>query len=397
MRFLLAVVLLAPHAAALSLGLGAEAARQSAKTVGTAAAVVASATSDLPDCTSDRPFSVAPIPLANVRGIVPLGNFSPPPHTLPADHTYLYFKLTDPLDPSSPKVTSIVSAPGPITVTQVTSQIAGPPGGPTVSDFGVTFQPCKQLTGVFGHVGSLSGPLSGLGSGGSCSSYSTGATNVTQCTNNVKIKVASGTALGMVGGGSSAALDFGTYDTRSSLVFASPTHHYPDQYQTVCPYDYYTPAAKADIEGLLGAYDGSVFRTVPPLCWTIAQDVSGTAQGDWYHVGSPDNPEDPHLTLAHDNVVVSSGVISSGTSVPGLQGRGTFTFLPTHAGFVGREFSEVTADGNVYCYDSFASLPGAVLLIKMNDASSLLMENRAAASCGAGSWALTGAAVAFTR
>ena len=154
---------------------------------------------------------------------------------------------------------------------------------------------------------------------------------------------------------------------------------------------------KAGFEALLGSYSGSVLRTAPPLCGTIDQDVPGTAQGDWYHAGSPDSPEDPHLALAHDNVVVSSGVFSSGTSIPGLQGLGTLLFSPAHSGRVQREFSEVVADGNEYCYDSFTNLVGSILVLKMPDAFSLQIEKQTAASCGAGPWTLSGAAVSFTR
>jgi hypothetical protein len=62
-----------------------------------------------------------------------------------------------------------------------------------------------------------------------------------------------------------------------------------------------------------------------------------------------------------------------------------------------REFSELTADGNVYCYDGFANLFNSIILLKMTDASNIQIEKQTAASCGSGPWTLTGASVAFSR
>src|SRR4029077_8126855 len=102
----------------------------------------------------------------------------------------------------------------------------------------------------------------------------------------------------------------------------------------------------------LGRFDGGYFRTTPPLCGTIEAGVANTAKGNWYHPGSPNNPEDPHLSLIDNNVYAPQQTISVGNSLPN-GGSIWYIFSPVSAGFVDRDFSQVISDGNIYCYDSF--------------------------------------------
>src|SRR5258708_35008925 len=106
------------------------------------------------------------------------------------------------------------------------------------------------------------------------------------------------------------------------------------------------------MEAVLGGPDGLFRRVTPPICGQYNQDVAGTARGFWFFPGAPNVPEDPHLALVFNNDYAPWESISIGTSLPN-QVPAFFTFVPVHSGLVDREFSEVTADGSIYCYDSY--------------------------------------------
>src|SRR4029077_6280412 len=103
----------------------------------------------------------------------------------------------------------------------------------------------------------------------------------------------------------------------------------------------------------LGRFDGGYFRTTPPLCGTIEAGVANTAKGYWYHPGSPDNPEDPHLSLIDNNVYAPQQTISVGNSLPSGGGM-WYIFTPVSgAGAHNRVLREVITYNNVYCSDPF--------------------------------------------
>src|SRR5260370_36264111 len=105
------------------------------------------------------------------------------------------------------------------------------------------------------------------------------------------------------------------------------------------------------MRGLLGVFDGGYGRGPPPLCGQILFDIAGTAKGDWYHPGSPDIPEDPHLSLIDNNVYAPQQTISIGNSLPNCAPN-FHTFNAVSAGHVDRDLSQVTADGTIYSYDT---------------------------------------------
>src|SRR5262249_5597074 len=145
----------------------------------------------------------------------------------------------------------------------------------------------------------------------------------------------------------------GSYDYRITTTFDNPSRHTgTDQAYTVCPIDYFAPGPKAAMEAILGRFDGGYHRTTAPLCGPYNQDIAGTARGFWYYPGAPNIPEDPHLALILNNVYAPQQTISYGTSLPG-QSPNFYTFIPTSAGLVNRDFAQVSADGNIYCYDTF--------------------------------------------
>lgn len=70
-----------------------------------------------------------------------------------------------------------------------------------------------------------------------------------------------------------------------------------------------------------------------------------------------------------------------------------YFFLPESSGFINRDFSDVTADGNIYCYDHTS---GAVL-VQMTSGERLLIEHQPATDCNNANYAMTANATAFVR
>jgi hypothetical protein len=347
-------------------------------------------------------LTVAPVALAFINGWVPLGQMSPAGHTFPVDHQYLYIN-------GAPGVTAyrqpVLLAPADMYVTYVHQGTTTPPG---LSDYTIEFAVCREVYGQFGHVASVAPSL--LAQVGAinqqCQTYSPGpGASVATCqTNLVAVPVHAGDTLGTAGGDPphAIALDFSFWDSRvPASVFANPAR-FPaindgfDAYHDVPASDYFAEPLKSQVAALLGTYDGSVHRTVAPLGGTIAVDIAGTAMGHWYNPTQPVNPETPHLAIAPDNVTPGKIGFSIGQSQPGWI-LGLVEFTPVSAGAVNRNPGQVTADGNIYCYES----PGNwILLMKMPTATTLQLEGRqGAVSCAAAQpWALnTGASFTYSR
>jgi hypothetical protein len=328
---------------------------------------------DLPACQAGPLLTVPPIPAAALSGIVPLGNLLPGAHTFPTDHLYVYVATG-----GGPRPVYPLLAPGRGWITAVGStQKTGQPA----PDYQLTFAPCAEVELTFAHVVSLAPSLASALSSESCSRYDTGGLTVTQCWANVAVAVSAGDTLG-----SASGFDLGAYDSRDTGPVANPARYpsYDHRRHTVCPLDYFDPSDAASYAAHLGAFDGSVQRTIAPLCGTIFQDAAGTAQGVWYKPGAPPIPEDPHLALVHDNVNPTLGVFSSGTSVAGIVDR-TYPFTPTSSGLVNRDFDQVTADGNLYCYDGFPTGGGpglGIVLLSMPDATTLRIEHQDGGTSG---------------
>lgn len=390
----------APSWAGLRWGLGSAVAKRSANLIDRAVyesnPVGDRVAATLDHCPSSGPYDTVPTDLSGIAGIDPLGHVFPSGHTFPSDHIYFYASTTT-------VMTHSVYAPGNIHVTEVSASTYLS-ASPSYTDYSIYFYGCRELKSYFFHVRNLSSSLATqLGAiDQQCTSYSTGGTSISRCSKQANITMSSGDLIGT--SPTTGAFDFGTFDYRiTPLAFSSPSRHYPDQLYTVCPIDYFTAGPKASMEALLGRYDGGLRRTIAPICGEIMYDLAGTARGNWYHVGSPDSPEDPHLGLVPLNYAPTTLEISVGTSVSG-QSAINYGFLPIGAGFVNRDFAQVTADGNVYCYDSFLDPIGQSVgplapsfILQLTSATTLRFERRAANTCGAGPWSFTSAATDFQR
>ncbi len=387
-----------PTWAALHFGLGSAVAKRSADLINQAGVITSNPSGDnvaptLPACPDGAIYDTLPTDLSQIAAIDPLGHVAPPPHTFPSDHIYFYRTI--------PVVSTVpIYAPGTIHVTRVTSSEVLS-ANPVFTDYAIYFYACKDVKSYFAHVRTLSASLqSQVGAiDQNCMTYTTGGT-FHSCEKDTNILAASGEILGY--SAVSGAFDFGSYDYRiPPLPFIMPARHTADQLYAVCPVDYFTDGPKAAMQALLGRFDGGHPRVTPPICGKTMFDIAGTAKGDWYHPGSPDIPEDPHLSLIDNNASAPQQTISLGNSLLN-QLPGIWTFNPASGGLINRDFSQVT-EGAVYCYDSYFDPVGQpfaappIFLIQLVNATTLRIESQPVANCSAGSWTFGANAVDFQR
>ena len=102
------------------------------------------------ECGSTLVFSVSPLDIENITGIVPLGNLNPPSHTFPTDHIYFYITRQQGAD--RPDITTLYS-PGDLTITSVSASEHVNAG---FMDYNVFLKPCEDITVMFYHASSLS-------------------------------------------------------------------------------------------------------------------------------------------------------------------------------------------------------------------------------------------------
>ena len=352
----------------------------------------------LASCVGNDFLTVAPIDPALLREIVPLGSLNPPAHTLPTDHLYLNTTIV-----SRVSTVANVVAPGNIVLTEVTRSTRTAAGTAEAVDYGISFFPCADVFMYFAHV-ALSVELSAkVGAFTTCDPpYSTGGTTATNCRKPLEITLTPGALIGTVGGPTNPGLDYGGNDRRvPALAFINQARSPGSdrtfgQKNTICPVDYYVAAVATVLRTKLGR--NGVTRTIAPVCGTIMQDLPNTAQGRWFFNST--TQDDPHLALAHDNGDPRLGVISGGTSMPSLP-SGARTFTPSVSGRVNTDFPLVTADNQIYCYQSFLGNPAPPLrhvLIQLTTSARVRIEGFIGATCGdASTWAFTSGATEFSR
>jgi hypothetical protein len=347
----------------------------------------------LPSCPPGTAiFTVSPIAVSNIAGWVPLGNLSPPAHTFPTDHQYIY--LPRPAAGTVPPVELL--SPGSVVITRArrTQYNTGN------TDYSLEFSPCAEVHGEFGHVTTIApGLLAKLGAfTQGCSSYSPApGTTVTSCyTENIAVPASAGEVIG-----STAGLDVSLWDRRvTPLKFANASRWRTtsdgfDYFHVVAASDYFAEPAMTQIAPKVGSFDGRTRRTAAPVGGTIEVDVAGSAQGAWFHPTQPGYPESPHFAIVPDNVDPSKFVFSFGTTQSAVSGR-MYTITPKATGLVDRAPSQVTADGQVYCYDT--PFFNTAILVRLIDATRLRVEPRTATTCAAQApFAFTSSAFEYVR
>ncbi len=334
----------------------------------------------LPSCgTNNELFSVVPVDINKLVAIIPLGNFNPPGgHVYPTDHVYF----------SSGQVAfnpTTLYAPGNGWIMEIRKDTRA-----TGEEYiMIDFAPCREVVVRFDHVKSISQKLADkfVEPYDSTDHYVIGGTTRDVKTKLMNVSVSSGEILGVAGGG-----DWSTFDKRNTNVFANPTRYLNYSFSNAtCPIDYYTPALKTALAAKLGKFDGSVKRTIEPICGQVAQDIPDTAQGIWVKVGgeafADTNQEQYQLTLAYDNINPKTGVFAVGTSISDVP-TSIYTFTPASSGLVNRDFKDVKSDGNVYCYDvstiDFGNTVNS-FIIQLTSSTTLKIA-RHYSSCGSGPW-----------
>jgi hypothetical protein len=296
------------------------------------------------------------------------GHVAPTDHVYPGNNTFI---------PDVP-----IYAPGRITLIwvenkqmyyQKTNEKVAP-------DFQLNFAPCRGINLAFIHLTKLSDKLSSAITekvDSSCDDsqkidfgtrngrpiyYETCHPTFTQVT------LEPGELIGYFGfadsvGKSQVNFDIGMYDfNKPALAFINPDRYYKETVHTACFVDYYIPELRAKYTAKFGSNDNNngevsfLRRTSEPVCGQVLYDVAGTAAGVWFkNPLEQENITDKYaLALIHDNVKPDLARMS-------MAGVASYTFTPVHFGTVNREFSEVKADGKIYCYQSDDNFDGSYL------------------------------------
>jgi hypothetical protein len=346
---------------------------------------------DNPDDSSNPAYSlvkgsltVPPFDSDDITALVPLGNLNPPAHTFPSDHMYFYCYTN--------KSSLNIKSPGNVHILRIarTHYFAGTQ--PEHYDYTIQMGSDKSYM-YWSHVSNLSPRLMTAVNnfaGIACATpYSTGGASYEGCWVTVSLSATPGEILGTATANNGlAGMDLGV---AINMLGDNPL-------------DYFDPTAKAMLESKLGRYDGKTKRTAPPIAGEFLQDVSGTAQGNWIKQGSQKTPEDNNIALVKDNIIPSQLVFSVGNSVPGLN-SGVYLFDSAISGLVNRKFTDVTPDGNTYCYSlghvnagfigSFP-IPDISMIIKLENATTLSVEKRNC-DCTCLPYVFTANKVTYTR
>lgn len=313
----------------------------------------ASERESLPDC-SKTTFTEFPVDLSKVYEINPLGNLAPPGHTIPTEHSYLHLSAGG----SSQELFELHS-PADVYVTSISGG-SGLTSDPF--DYTIYFSLCKDVIGYYNHVKQLSQKLQEIKQAGYCRKNQ--GSDYEYCEIYLQ-KVITGEVMGKVGG-LQGNFDYGLLDFRKPHAFANPARYGARTPYINCPYDYYTEEKRQKFFSLIKRNDEG-------QCGTVAQDVQGTLQGNWFFGDArTDSPGgwDASLSFALDDANPSLQVVSAGGK---FTSPGVWLFTPTSAGSTNRNFSQ-TMSGNTYCYN--AAERQDKIIVKLVNETSLLIEKQ---------------------
>ena len=232
-------------------------------------------------------------------------------------------------------------------------------------EYVMEFALCKDVFGIFEHLKTLSNEIKLLFDDMPCKG-SAGPSGGCYKELSLIHKVDAGTLLGEIGrelGSSDPGIffDFGTYDYSKPLPYINPGRYsYPNEkglerhrpLYIICPLDLYESEMKSQL------YD-KLLRTVNPRCGEMMQDVPGTLQGSWFSADDATYgyKDEAQLGFLHAAIDPSEALISIGGTFTEV---GLWSFTAKSSGLINREFSQVTPDGNIYCYDQ--DQPGRILV-----------------------------------
>lgn len=345
-------------------------------------------------------FNTTPLSTANFTTFAPLGWSSPGGHVLPSNHGGFYIRqLSGSGSDVTPANVPVVS-PGNVTVFEIIGQQYLNANHP--QDYAIYIAPCANITFYLGHVQELSEKLSAAYTAPfvNCQNSTADSIEIRTCQKMMNVTFTAGEQIGNIGGqpagtGGVEALDLGVYDyTLQPAGFANQSRYDAQQLHAACPLNYFTSSIQSYLYDNRIGVQGTIRNEQPP-CGSFMQDVPGTAIGNWFQKGTPTpyTNEGSLISLIHDDFQSGQELFSIGlqSNITGLAGV-TYYFSTQSTGNVNREFGNVTADGQIYCYDSFKdsysggnSVPGTILL-QLTNANSLRIEYQNSGSCGSGPW-----------
>jgi hypothetical protein len=314
-----------------------------------------------------------------ILALRPLGSTDGMGHILPMDHTEFTFKAA--VDEKIP-----VYAPTQITITKIAKHTDYSADGTpltTQSNYMFDFTICRGVTGWSEFIHELSPDIQSVWDKAK-KTHDEGPLNqgakAVNDTARAGITLKAGLLLGYTNTEPSLALSI--YDTRSKPNDVNASYYGNNQriVNAVCFTDLYAGDLKNTLNAKYGYYEdrqgstpGFTPRTIEPRCGQVIQNITGTVQGDWFanRAKKDENLESEGKTISfiHNNYDPSLAEISiGGNIVPNPQ---TFAFKPSHAGIVGREFSETQA-GETYCYKNAPARPGFIFVPANNDSRVLV-------------------------
>lgn len=302
--------------------------------------------------------------------IIPLGSSYDSGHVVPVDHVYPQNKTYAPDVP--------IYAPGDMILIWIENkQLYNTNTNEKVAaDYQLNFAPCRGINLAFIHLTKLSEKLAAAITEPVDSNCDT-SQKIDFGTRNgqpiyyetchpdfEKVILKAGELIGYFGFSDTkkpqSGFDIGLYDFNKPAVgFINPDRYYEETNHTACFADYYIPELRTKYLAKMGSYDnnkndnGTFVQPKVNVCGKVMWDVAGTAAGDWFknnvRAGITDNDA---LVLIHDNILNDQARLS-------MAGVTSFIFTPTHTGTTNREFSEIKADGKVYCYQDTEGYKGS--------------------------------------
>jgi hypothetical protein len=182
--------------------------------------------------------------------------------------------LANPSNPSSDALELQVFAPGRARLVA----IANEPESDGRDDISLYLKPCRQVQMYLIHVRGLTADLAAR-----MGDLSAGVCSDEGCAKLLDLAVEAGDLLGTAAGPGFNGYDIGLIDTRRGpLPFANPNRYLlsanfdfppeleefaetvaPDRLNQFCALDYFSPELRAQLEPLLGSFDGNVQRVAP--------------------------------------------------------------------------------------------------------------------------------------
>ncbi|MBI4162961.1 MAG: hypothetical protein HY513_04720 [Candidatus Aenigmarchaeota archaeon] len=310
----------------------------------------------LPDC-AGKLFTSYPIDLSKATEIIPLGNLAPPGHTFPTEHSYTHITAGGETTETIP-----LYAPGDVKLLLIAFS-HGMTQDPV--DYTLYFALCKDIVAYYNHVKEISPEIQAMIDKNSCKFQ--GESKTTRCNIEVFEPLKAGSTVGKVGR-LQGNYDFGLIDLRTTLAFANPSRYGARSLHIQCPYNYYDSSMKSSFFKLIK-------RTDADKCGKTAQDVPGTLKGNWFYGNARADMGtdwDKYLAFVQDNKDSTISVISIGGV---FADASKVEFKPASSGLVNREFSQVTPDGNIYCYES-STQTSSKIVVQMTSGIEIKIEKQ---------------------